>query len=52
MLQMLQHNDLHITDPTSMANIFNDYFCDVNKTLAEKISDCSSVDKFKSYLHK
>ena len=49
---MLQHNDLNITDPTSMANIFNDYFCDVGKTLAEEIPDCSSVNKFKSYLHK
>ena len=49
---MLQHNDLNITDPTSMANISNDYFCDVGKTLAEKIPDCSSVNEFKSYLHK
>ena len=50
--EMLQHNDLHITDPTSMVNIFNDYFCNVGKTLAEKIPDCSSVNKFKSYLYK
>ena len=49
--EMLQHNDLNTTDSTSMANIFNDYFCDVGKTLAEKILDCSSVNKFNSYLH-
>ena len=35
-----------------MANIFNDYFCNVGKTLAEKIPDCSSVNKVKSYLRK
>ena len=50
--EMLQHNDLIITDLTSMTNIFNDYFCNVGKTLAETIPDCSSVNKFKSYLHK
>ena len=50
--EMLQHNDLNITDPTSMANIFNGYFCDVSKTLAGKILDCSSVNIFNSYLHK
>ena len=38
--------DLNMTDPTSMADIFNDYFCNVGKTLAEKIPDCNSVNKF------
>ena len=49
--EMLQHNDLNITDPTSMANIYNDYFCNVGKTLAEKVPSCSSVNKCESYLH-